>query len=114
GNTVFAFDILKGAVAAGWFKLYSLVFKGSLFQANDLTPVNPDMVLWIGLAGVVAAVFGHSFSVFTQFKGGKGVATAAGGLVVLIPVACLAGAVLWVLTYYSTRYVSLASIMAAT
>ncbi len=58
-------------------------------------------------------MLGHSFSVFTRFKGGKGVATAAGGLVVLMPVSCLIGAGVWVVTFLVTRYVSLGSILAA-
>jgi glycerol-3-phosphate acyltransferase PlsY len=98
GNTVFALDALKGAVAAAW----------------PLLPfVNAPDERMLGLVGVIAAVLGHSFSVFTKFKGGKGVATAAGGLVVLIPVSCLIGAAVWVLTFLTTRYVSLGSILAA-
>jgi glycerol-3-phosphate acyltransferase PlsY len=98
GNTVFALDALKGAVAAAWPLL-------PFVAATDAR--------MMGLVGVIAAVLGHSFSIFTRFKGGKGVATAAGGLVVLIPVSCLIGAAVWVLTFLTTRYVSLGSILAA-
>jgi len=98
GNLVFALDAVKGAVAAGW---------------PVLSPLAATDERLLGLVGVIAAVLGHSFSVFTKFKGGKGVATAAGGLVVLIPVACLAGAMVWLLTFATTRYVSLGSILAA-
>ena len=98
GNTVFALDAVKGAVAAGWPLLPFLAA--------------PDARM-MGLVGVIAAVLGHSFSMFTRFKGGKGVATAAGGLVVLMPVSCLIGAAVWVLTFLVTRYVSLGSILAA-
>lgn len=98
GNTVFALDVVKGALAAAW-------------------PMLPGIMLAegrvLGLIGVIAAVLGHSFSVFTRFKGGKGVATAAGGLVVLMPVACLVGALVWLVTFLLTRYVSLGSILAA-
>lgn len=96
GNTVFALDVVKGAVATGW----------PLFLETAHTDV-------LALIGVVTAVIGHSFSIFTKFKGGKGVATAAGGLVVLMPVACLIAAGVWVLTFFTTRYVSLGSILAA-
>jgi len=98
GNLVFVLDAVKGALAAGW-------------------PLIPGIVLpeerLLGLVGVIAAVLGHSFSIFTKFKGGKGVATAAGGLVVLMPVACLVGAVVWIVTFALTRYVSLGSVLAA-
>jgi len=100
GNTVFALDAVKGAVAAAW----------------PLLPwVHGDAAdgRLMGLIGVIAAVLGHSFSMFTKFKGGKGVATAAGGLVVLIPVACLIGSAVWVLTFFLSRYVSLGSVLAA-
>lgn len=98
GNMVFVLDAVKGALAAGW-------------------PLIPGIVLpeerMLGLVGVIAAVLGHSFSIFTKFKGGKGVATAAGGLVVLMPVSCLIGALVWLATFALTRYVSLGSVLAA-
>jgi len=98
GNTVLALDMLKGAIAAGW----------------PLIPaVGAPDALMLALVGVVAAVLGHAFSVFTGFRGGKSVATAAGGLLVLIPLACGIGAVAWVASFYAFRYVSLASILAA-
>ena len=98
GNTVFALDAIKGAIAAAWPMLPFVT--------------SPDTRI-MGLVGVIAAVLGHSFSMFTHFKGGKGVATAAGGLIVLIPLACLIGGAVWVLTFFITRYVSLGSVLAA-
>ena len=117
GNLVFALDALKGAVAAGWALLawtqvsvtYDLAEWG-LPGAGHIGGVDWRLV---GLAGVVGAVLGHSFSVFTKFKGGKGVATAAGGVLVLVPVSCLIGALVWLVTFSITRYVSLGSILAA-
>ncbi|MBA3848676.1 MAG: acyl-phosphate glycerol 3-phosphate acyltransferase [Opitutus sp.] len=110
GNLVFALDALKGAVATGW----PLWFRHSS-AINETYFPSESSVPWhvLPLIGVVAAVLGHSFSVFTRFKGGKGVATAAGGLVVLLPVACAIAAGVWVLTFYATRYVSLGSILGA-
>lgn len=61
----------------------------------------------------VAAVVGHMYPIFFQFKGGKGVATAFGAVAGLVyPVALFMGAV-WVLTAMATRYASLASMAAA-
>jgi glycerol-3-phosphate acyltransferase PlsY len=64
-------------------------------------------------ATAVAAVIGHMYPVFFQFKGGKGVATTFGAVAALVfPVALFMGAV-WVLTAMATRYASLASLAAA-
>jgi glycerol-3-phosphate acyltransferase PlsY len=98
GNLVFALDAVKGALAAAWPLFTALSYHDARL---------------LGLVGVIAAVLGHSFSIFTKFKGGKGVATAAGGLVVLMPLSCGVGALVWVLTFATTRYVSLGSVLAA-
>lgn len=115
GNTVFALDVLKGALAGAW----SLLARTSLSLTIDMETGGEAAVIsgqdWrlLGLAGLIGAVLGHSFSIFTRFRGGKGVATAAGGVLVLMPVSCLIAAVVWVVTFYTTRYVSLGSILAA-
>jgi glycerol-3-phosphate acyltransferase PlsY len=67
----------------------------------------------MGYVGLAGALVGHSFSCFTRFRGGKGVATAAGGLVVLMPLVAASAAALWVVLFFASRYVSLASILAA-
>lgn len=61
----------------------------------------------------LTAVVGHAFSVFVGFKGGKGVATAAGVMLGLTPVALGVVAVVWVVLVYFTGYVSVGSIAAA-
>jgi glycerol-3-phosphate acyltransferase PlsY len=61
----------------------------------------------------VAAILGHVFSVFVGFKGGKGVATAAGVMLGLTPVALAVAAMVWALVVLLTGYVSLGSIAAA-
>ncbi len=68
---------------------------------------------WVPMSMGVAAVLGHVFSVFIRFKGGKGVATAAGAVFGLAPLALGASAVVWVLTLALTGYVSLASMLGA-
>jgi glycerol-3-phosphate acyltransferase PlsY len=63
---------------------------------------------WIGLAAVV----GHLYPLYFRFKGGKGVATAAGMLLGLYPPAALLALAAWALTFYLTRTSSLASLIA--
>jgi glycerol-3-phosphate acyltransferase PlsY len=102
GNAVLFLDILKGAVAAGW---------PLLFAWGAVNPSSASRSL--GYIGLAAALAGHSFSCFTRFRGGKGVATAAGGLVVLMPLVAASAAALWVVLFFASRYVSLSSIVAA-
>lgn len=61
----------------------------------------------------LSAVLGHVFSVFVGFRGGKGVATAAGVMLGLAPAALAVAAAVWVALVYLTGYVSLGSIVAA-
>ena len=63
---------------------------------------------WIGLC----AVIGHLYPLYFRFKGGKGVATAAGLLLGLYPPAALLAALVWVLTFYLSRTSSLAALIA--
>lgn len=65
------------------------------------------------LACGVAAIVGHVFSLFVGFKGGKGVATAAGVMLALAPIALLVSAAVWGVLVRLTGYVSLGSIVAA-
>jgi glycerol-3-phosphate acyltransferase PlsY len=113
GNLVFFLDALKGAMATGWPLVFSV---GPLYHivcivcSVKLTINSPQLEM---ITGLVFALLGHSFSCFTKFKGGKGVATAAGGFMVLMPYAMLISLGAWVVTFYASRYVSLASIVAA-
>lgn len=70
----------------------------------------PEFTAWVGLA----AFCGHVFSIFLRFKGGKGVATALGVFLALAPLAVTIALVLFALSMYIWRYVSLGSIIAAT
>lgn len=65
------------------------------------------------LAGGIAAIAGHNWSVFLGFKGGRGVATGLGVIAVLSPKVTLVVFAVWALIVYFTRYVSLGSIVAA-
>ncbi len=64
------------------------------------------------IAGI-SVVLGNAFPVWLKFRGGKGVATSAGMLFGLIPAAAVAVIAVWVVVFFSSRYVSLASVIAA-
>ena len=68
-----------------------------------------DLALLYG----VAAIAGHVWSVFVGFRGGKGVATGAGVLVALAPTSALVSLLVWIGVVSITRYVSVASLAAA-
>jgi glycerol-3-phosphate acyltransferase PlsY len=118
GDLAFFLDALKGAAAAGW----PLWLLGAGIVIGGTHPDGTDDVFYVGsqgkaaaaaITGLIFALLGHSFSCWTRFKGGKGVATSAGGLVVLLPLPTLVGVVAWIVTFYASRYVSLASIVSA-
>ena len=101
GNLVFALDVFKGFVGAG---LPYLILRITTQSAMN------DLFFVVCVAGFVGTLLGHCFSCFLKFKGGKGVASTIGGLVVLLPVPILIGAAIWGLVFLLSRYVSLASI----
>jgi glycerol-3-phosphate acyltransferase PlsY len=86
-------DVLKGALP---------VWLASAF-------LGPDMAVVAGLG----AVLGHCFPLWLGFRGGKGVATAAGVLLTLTPLVGLLALLLFAVILALTRYVSLASMLAA-
>ena len=92
-------DVLKGALAVllgGWVA-------GTMGGSE----------IWGAALGGVAAVAGHVRSVFIRFAGGRGVATGAGAMLVLAPIAVLAAVPVMVLAVWRTGYVSLGSILGA-
>ena len=95
GYTVFLLDFLRGVLATVWFKFGLVAFSG-----------DPNLALW----GLPAAVLGHTYPLFAKFKGGKGVATAMGGLLGVMPGCLLIGLVSWGVIFVTTRYVAVASI----
>jgi len=95
GVVVLVCDMLKGYIPA-------------FIAAYFLRETDPWLVIFIAAAPVV----GHMYSVFLKGRGGKGVATGAGVVIALIPLAGAIIAVVWVLLILITRYVSLASLVA--
>ena len=104
GNLVFALDALKGFIGAGLPTL--------ILEVDPALPVTEarQIVFLACVAGFVGTLLGHCFSCLLKFKGGKGVASTIGGLLVLLPVPILIGAAIWGLVFALSRYVSLASI----
>jgi glycerol-3-phosphate acyltransferase PlsY len=92
----FAGDFLKGMLA---------VLVAKYLIAPDNT--------WIWMIAAIAAVVGHSYSVFIGFKGGRGVVTAFGASVVAAPVLMLIAFAIGLVFVGFTRYVSLGSVVGA-
>ena len=94
----------------GILTLLADIGKGSLAVALA-NYLQDDMTL---VAAVALAVFvGHVFPIYLKFKGGKGVATMFGVLIPWLPWVAIAAFVVWFLLFKLTRYVSLASVVAA-
>ncbi|HEY4257379.1 MAG: glycerol-3-phosphate 1-O-acyltransferase PlsY [Candidatus Udaeobacter sp.] len=100
GYPVFVLDFLKGLGAV----------KISMSIATDGRPGwgSPEM---FGILAAVASVIGHSFPLWLKFRGGKGVATAAGALFGLMPLAAVIAVIIWISLFWFTRYVSVASMV---
>ena len=84
-------------------------FKGQVGVLLGLSIVGTP---WAAVIGGLCAIVGHSFSLFLQFHGGKGVATSLGVLTMLMGKVTMVVFLLWLLVVYTTRYVSLGSILA--
>jgi len=100
GAFVFAIDVLKG-----WLPVFAATHWSDAMQ---ITPPSAPAAV----AGIMALI-GHSFPLWLRFKGGKGVATSVGIIIGMFPGAfpfCLAG---WFLVFFTTGYVSLASMVAS-
>jgi glycerol-3-phosphate acyltransferase PlsY len=102
GYPVFALDVLKGF---GAVKISMLMAPGRPPEWNS-----PEI---FGILAAMSSVLGHLYPPWLRFKGGKGVATSAGALLALTPIATLIGVAIWVIVFWLTGYVSLASVIAA-
>ncbi len=105
GSLVLGVDALKGALACWVLPLAA----AALTDGGNLRTGSQPLAVIAG----IAAILGHNYTCWLRFKGGKGIATSAGILLVLMPAAlglCLA---VWLLVFAASRYVSLASIASA-
>ena len=101
GLLTFALDFLKGFLPA--FILPAV--------ARRWAPEAP--VGFLPLLCGCMAVIGHTWPVYLKFRGGKGMATGAGALLGIAPAVMLIGIIAWIAVFLVTRYVSVASILAA-
>jgi glycerol-3-phosphate acyltransferase PlsY len=102
GYAVFFLDAFKGFVAVRF----------ALFLAERLPSMQP-YAAYFAMLGAIMCVFGHTFPIWLGFKGGKGVATSAGAIFGLMPLAAMIVFVIWMVVFEITRYVSVASLAAA-
>jgi len=96
GKICFLLDFIKGALPVA---LVNATFENE----------TANLALLAGLA----VILGHIFPLYLRFRGGKGVATAAGVALALAPYPLLCALAVWIITFLYGRYVSLASIVAA-
>lgn len=101
GTFVMIVDMLKGVVATSLYLLIPFYMHDELERTNFM----------IGLG--LAAVLGHIFPVWADFKGGKGVATLFGMVVAIQPIVAVCCIGVFLLVLYLTRFVSLSSILAS-
>jgi glycerol-3-phosphate acyltransferase PlsY len=94
-------DALKGVIA--------VTLLSNFFYRFSVVTDYDSLRILMGFA----VICGHIWPVFLRFKGGKGVATSAGVLVVLCPGAAGVAAIVFILTVFFTKYVSLGSILAS-
>jgi len=99
GIPVLIIDILKGTAAV------------ALSYSTGFDPWS-DFFINFQIALGIAAFIGHIFPVFAGFRGGKGVATLLGVVICINPIACSLALAIFLTVLFSTRYVSLSSMLA--
>lgn len=101
GTFVMVVDILKGVVATSLYLLMPYYLTDELDRTNFM----------VGLG--LAAVLGHIFPIWADFRGGKGVATLFGMVLAIQPLVALYCVGVFLIVLYLTRFVSLSSILAS-
>ncbi len=121
GITCLLLDALKGfipvAIATNIIQIDGRTIQISLSFLDPLALILPTTEAFKGqiiqILTALAAVLGHNYSPWVGFRGGKGIATSAGVLLALMPFAVGLLMIIFLIVFLTTRYVSLASIMAA-
>lgn len=107
GASVLLIDAFKGFLAC----------VGMPYLARRLgwveADVSPTFADWMAIAAGVSAVLGHNYTCWLKFKGGKGIATSAGVLLALVPLAFVGVLIVFLIVFGLSRYVSLGSLAAA-
>src|SRR5215475_2696537 len=101
GAFVMSIDVLKGVIATSLYILLPYYLHNETERTNFM----------VGLG--LAAVVGHIFPIWAEFRGGKGVATLFGMIIAIQPLAAVCCVGVFVLVLYLTRFVSLSSILAS-
>ena len=107
GILVLILDIAKGFIP---------VLFGSTIILKDIPKETLDREILEGLIYVslaIATIIGHNYTFWLGFKGGKGIATSAGALIIFLPEVLLGSVIIWIVVFFTSRYVALASIAAA-
>ncbi len=103
GVPCFLMDFIKGFIPIYFVQYY-------LFSIINISNIPLGLAIVISILGVF---LGHTYCIYLRFKGGKGVATCAGAFIAVTPLGILCSLIVWAITYFKTKYVSLASILAA-
>jgi len=98
GRLCFLLDFLKGFIPV---LLVTVLFDKDILSLGQIV-------------AALSAVIGHMFPVYLWFRGGKGISTTGGAILALAPYSFAVAGIVWVMVYLLSRYVSLASIAAAT
>ena len=104
GILVFILDFLKGAVPCA----------AIVPLARSMTTDDQLSAAWLQVGAAGLAFLGHMFPIYLGFRGGKGVATGAGTIFVLVPGPAILAVLFWIATLFASRTVSLASLVAVT
>lgn len=118
GITCLILDLLKGLLPTmAGISLITYAGASGAMGLEFLTPyaqtTSQSQAQILHILTALATILGHNYSPWIGFKGGKGIATSAGALIALMPAGVLILILVWAALFFSTKYVSVASIGAA-